>query len=156
HHVPRGVAGRRDGARAAARALAVGRRRDRARAVARSMSADVLTNRALNRATLARQLLLERSALAPLRVVEHLVGLQAQEPRDPYVALWTRVEGFTPEGLEGLLLDRSVVRIAVMRSTIHLVTADDALVLPSLVQPVLDAELARHPQFAPHLRDVDL
>lgn len=120
------------------------------------MSADVLTNRALNRATLARQLLLERSALAPLRVVEHLVGLQAQEPRDPYVALWTRVEGFTPEGLEGLLLDRSVVRIAVMRSTIHLVTADDALVLPSLVQPVLDAELARHPQFAPHLRDVDL
>jgi len=117
---------------------------------------DTLSNRALNRATLARQLLLERATLPPLRVIQQLVGLQAQEPRDPYVALWTRLDGFCPEQLEALLLDRSVVRIVVMRGTIHLVSADDALALPTLVQPVLDAELTRHPQFAPFLRDVEL
>lgn len=85
--------------------------------------------------------------MAPLDAVEHLVGLQAQEPLDPYTALWSRLAGFRPEELAQLLLDRKVVRIVVMRGAIHLVTAEDCLVLRPLVQPVLDKELARHPDF---------
>ena len=117
---------------------------------------EVLSLRALNRATLERQLLLRRSAMSPLEAVEHLVGLQAQVPLNPYTALWSRLEGFRPEALAELLVERRVVRIAVMRSTIHLVSADDCLVLRPLVQPVLDGELARHPEHAPALRGVDL
>jgi hypothetical protein len=117
---------------------------------------DVLSLRALNRATLARQLLLERSELPVLDAVAHLVGLQAQEPPDPYIGLWSRLAGFRPEELSALVLDRRVVRIAVMRSTLHLVTADDCLVLRPLMQPVLDAELARHREYAPALMGVDL
>jgi hypothetical protein len=112
--------------------------------------------RALNRATLARQLLLERSELSVLDAVAHLVGLQAQEPPDPYIGLWSRLADFRPEELSALLLDRRVVRIAVMRSTLHLVTADDCLALRPLMQPVLAAELARHREYAPALAGVDL
>ena len=120
------------------------------------MTLPTLTRRALNRATLARQLLLSRSDTAPLDAVEHLVGLQAQLPLNPYTALWSRLERFRPESLAALLEERRVVRIVVMRSTIHLVTADDSLLLRPLMQPVLDAELARHPEFAPRLRGLDL
>jgi hypothetical protein len=116
----------------------------------------VLTDRALNRATLARQLLLERSASDVFGAVERLVGLQAQVPDNPYLALWSRLEGFRPEALSQLLVDRRVVRIVVMRGTLHLVTAEDALVLRALAQPVLDQELARHAEFAAPLRGVDL
>jgi hypothetical protein len=119
-------------------------------------AADVLTNRALNRTTLARQFLLERSSRSPLGAVEHLVGLQAQIPLDPYLALWSRLESFDPDVVGKLVEDRALVRIVVMRGTIHLVTADDALVLRPLMQPVLEAELHRHGDFAPHLLDVDL
>jgi hypothetical protein len=87
-----------------------------------------------------------------LEAVEHLVGLQAQVPADPYLALWSRLEGFRPERLAALFEERRVVRIALMRSTIHLVTADDCLAIRPLVQPVLDAELARYRD----LRGVDL
>jgi len=120
------------------------------------MVADVLTLRSLNRATLARQLLLERSALPAFTVVEHLVGLQAQLPNNPYVSLWSRLERFDPDALGAQLTDRSLVRMVVMRGTIHLVTADDALLLRPLMQPVLDAEMARHSELAPHLVGVDL
>ncbi|MGH9113216.1 MAG: winged helix DNA-binding domain-containing protein [Acidimicrobiales bacterium] len=121
-----------------------------------AVTGDVLTRRELNRATLARQLLLERSDLPVLDAVEHLVGLQAQEPSDPYTALWSRLDRFRPDELGQLLVDRKVVRIAVMRATIHLVSADDCLVLRPLVQPVLDGELSRHPEFGPALVGVDL
>ena len=117
---------------------------------------EVLSRRALGRATLARQLLLDRAHLPPRDAVAHLVGLQAQQPRDPYVALWSRLRAFDPDELGRLLVEREVVRIVVMRATIHLVTADDCLVLRPLAQPVLDAELARHPSFAPALRGMDL
>ena len=117
---------------------------------------DVLSDRALGRATLARQLLLGRSAMAVIDAVAHLVGLQAQIPRDPYTALWSRLDGFRPEELSQLLVARQVVRIVVMRATIHLVTADDCLLLRPLVQPVLDAELRRHRDHAPRLDGVDL
>jgi hypothetical protein len=117
---------------------------------------DLLSGRALNRATLARQLLLARDDRPILDAVRHLVGLQAQVPSNPYLALWSRLAGFVPDELGQLLLDRKVVRTTVMRGTIHLVTADDVLVLRPLMQPVLDAELARHRDFAPALRVVDL
>jgi hypothetical protein len=115
-----------------------------------------LDDRALNRATLARQLLLERAPLDVPAAVAHLVGLQAQVPYDPYTALWSRLAGFAPETLGLALVDRAVVRLAVMRSTIHLVTADDALLLRPLVQPVLDADLARNREVAPALAGLDL
>ena len=118
--------------------------------------AETLGPRALGRATLERQLLLSRSDVGPLDAVGHLVGLQAQVPRDPYVALWSRIDRFRPQSLSELLLDRKVVRTVVMRATLHLVAADDCLRLRPPMQPVLDAELARHPEFAPVLAGFDL
>ena len=91
-----------------------------------------------------------------LDAVEHLVGLQAQVPLNPYTGLWSRLERFRPDDLAELLLDRRVVRIVVMRATIHLVSADDCLLLRPLMQPVLDGELARHPEYGPALHGVDL
>ena len=117
---------------------------------------EVLSRPALNRATLARQLLLERSTWTPLQAVEHLVGMQAQVPHNPYTGLWSRLERFRPESLSELLDRREVVRVGVMRGTIHLVTADDCLLLRPLVQPVFEAQLRRHSQHGPALRDVDL
>jgi hypothetical protein len=120
------------------------------------MARDVLTARALNRATLERQLLLDRSDRAVLDAIGHLVGMQAQVPLNPYVGLWSRLEGFSPDELGRLLVDRHVVRIVAMRATLHLVTADDCLLLRPLMQPVLDAELARHRDHGPALAGIDL
>ena len=117
---------------------------------------EVLSGRALNRATLARQLLLERDKRTPLATVEHLVGMQAQVPHNPYTGLWSRLEGFRPESLSELLERREVVRVGVMRGTIHLVTADDCLLLRPLLQPVFEAQLRRHPEHGAALRVVDL
>ena len=117
----------------------------------RPMSADVLSPRALGRATLARQLLLARSDMPALPAIEHLVGMQAQIPHDPYLALWSRLADFDPAELSALLLEREVVRIVVMRGTIHLVSAADCVVLRPLMQPVLDAELRRHRDYGPPL-----
>jgi hypothetical protein len=115
----------------------------------------MLSLRALNRATLERQLLLRRSELPVLDAVEQLVGLEAQILLNPYT-LWSRLEGFRPESLSRLLLERKVVRILVMRATIHLVSAGDCLLLRPLMQPVIDAELARHSEHSPALRELDL
>lgn len=120
------------------------------------MGTDVLGPRALGRATLTRQLLLERAPMSALDAVEHLVGMQAQIPLDPYLGLWSRLARFEHGDLAQLLLDRRVVRIVVMRGTIHLVSADDCLLLRPLTQPVLDAELRRHRDFAPALEGADL
>ena len=120
------------------------------------MAREILSTRDLNRATLARQLLLERSRRPVLDAVEHLVGLQAQVPLDPYTALWSRLAGFDPEILAEHVRARDVVRIVVMRGTIHLVTSADCLHLRPLMQPVLDGELSRHREAAPALRGVDL
>lgn len=87
----------------------------------------VLDDRALNRATLARQLLLDRSASTVLDAVTHLCGLQAQEPQAPFVGLWSRLREFDPAALSGLLTGREVVRAHLMRRTVHLVSAADAL-----------------------------
>ncbi|GAA0655883.1 winged helix DNA-binding domain-containing protein [Streptomyces thermocarboxydovorans] len=101
----------------------------------------VLGTRALNRATLARQLLLTRSPMSAKQAVEHLVGLQAQEVKPPYHALAARLEGFRPEELSGLLERREAVRIVTLRSTIHLHTPDDCMALRPLVQPVREREI---------------
>jgi hypothetical protein len=107
----------------------------------------VLSRRAVNRALLARQLLLDRPRLpdaGPERAaqvtstIEHLVGLQAQAPFPPYYGLHSRLDGFRPDDLAALITGRSVVRIALMRGTIHLVSARDCLPLRRLVQPVLE------------------
>lgn len=99
---------------------------------------EALTRRAINRATLDRQLLLRRTAMPAKEVIEHLVGLQAQTPHSWYAGLWNRIEDFRPEQVADLLTGREVVRIALMRSTIHLVTARDCLWLRPLVQLVIE------------------
>ena len=101
----------------------------------------VLSLRALNRATLARQGLLERWRCTAAEAVERLVGLQAQAPDPPYFGLWSRLEAFAPGDLGDRIEDRTAVRIALMRSTIHLVTARDCLALRPIVQPALDAQV---------------
>lgn len=103
------------------------------------MTADrVLTRRELNRALLARQLLLERSSMPVAGAVAWLVGLQAQTPLAPYVALWSRLAAFDPGVLSGLLERREAVRMGLFRTTIHLVTARDAHALRPVLQSVLD------------------
>ena len=99
-------------------------------------SGPVLGRRALNRALLARQHLLVRRRGSVVDEVAHLVGLQAQAPWSPYTALWSRLAEFQPDELGGLLLGREAVRVAAMRATVHLVTADDALLLPSLTASI--------------------
>ncbi len=104
--------------------------------------APLLGPRALNRATLARQLLLDRSPMSAKDALTHLLGLQAQNVKPPYYALAARLDGFGPEELSRLMADREAVRIVTMRSTIHTHTADDCLTLRPLVQPARDRELA--------------
>ena len=101
----------------------------------------VLSRRALNRATLDRQLLLRRRDLPALEAIEHLVGLQAQTPQTWYVGLWSRLADFRPADVADLLERRQIVRVALMRSTIHLVSSPDALALRPLVQPALGRSL---------------
>lgn len=98
-------------------------------------TAPVLGTRALNRATLDRQLLLRRSPLSATAAVEHLLGLQAQNVKPPYYALAARLDGFRPGELSAAMDARDVVRIVTMRSTIHTHTADDALTLRPWCRP---------------------
>ncbi|RJL33328.1 winged helix DNA-binding domain-containing protein [Bailinhaonella thermotolerans] len=111
--------------------------------------------RALNRATMERQFLSRRVAMGALEAVEYLVGLQAQAPFPPYYGLWSRLEGFEPGELSRLLVERQVVRIAVMRGTVHLVSARDCLGLRALTQPVFDAVLHSNSAYSPVVKGVD-
>jgi hypothetical protein len=109
-----------------------------------------LSVRALNRAALARQYLLERAEVSVVAAVHHLGGVQAQEPQEPFVGLWSRLRGFDPAELDRLLVEKVLVRTILMRRTVHLVTAADALawrmrhaaLLHQRVQGVYRAELA--------------
>ena len=98
----------------------------------------MISDRALNRTLLRRQFLLDRVESPALDVVEHLVGLQAQEPADPYLALWDRIAGFDPAELATAVASGDAVRIALQRSTIHLVSARDCAALRPVLQPALE------------------
>ncbi|KQU85741.1 hypothetical protein ASC78_26570 [Variovorax sp. Root318D1] len=102
----------------------------------------VLSQRALNRATLARQMLLERRKATVTQAIEKLAGLQAQAPNPPYIGLWSRLEGFRREQLTEALKKRRVVRMSTMRATLHLMAASDALAWRPLLEPVHQRGLA--------------
>jgi hypothetical protein len=96
-----------------------------------------LSLRRLNRATLARQMLLARERINPIAAIERLVGLQAQLARPPHVGLWSRVEGFQRDDLLALIRSRKAVRATMMRGTLHLLSANDYRVLRATLQPML-------------------
>jgi Winged helix DNA-binding domain len=106
----------------------------------------VLTLRDLNRATLARQILLERRRMSPVAVIEHLVGMQAQSPQAPYIGIWTRAAGFRRRTLEQALATHAVVKATVMRQTLHLVSWRDYALLRAALSETnfpWDSALAR-------------
>ncbi len=105
------------------------------------MAADTLTRRQLNRATLARQMLLARESVPVVEAVERLAGLQAQEAKHPFAGLWTRVEGFAREDLHSALHERDVVRASMMRATLHLASARDYSALRPSLRPVMSAAM---------------
>jgi hypothetical protein len=115
---------------------------------------DRLGLRALNRATLHRQLLLDRTPVTAIHAVRHLAGLQAQAPLAPYVGLWTRLAGFRHQELKDLISERAVVRAHLMRNTVHLVDAGDFVRFRPLFQALLDRHLAGN--FGRNLVGVDL
>jgi hypothetical protein len=116
----------------------------------------VITTRGLGRALLARQHLLERAPVGVVDAVAHLVALQSQNPSSAYLALHARVAGFRHADLADAMLDRRVVRLALLRDTVHLVTADDALRLWPLLEPMLRRRTIGDTSAGPTLRQVDL
>ena len=105
----------------------------------------VLSDRELNRALLARQLLLKRAALSPAVAIERLAGLQAQWAPAPYIGLWSRLATFAITDLEDALAARTVVKATLMRGTLHLVSANDypALSVAATRAGALDARARR-------------
>ncbi len=103
------------------------------------MAVRTLTLRELNRATLARQMLLAREALPIPAAVERLVGLQAQLASAPFVGLWTRLPDFQRDDLARTIAERAVVKATMMRATLHLVSAADYPWLRATLQPALTA-----------------
>ena len=98
----------------------------------------LLSNRELNRATLSRQMLLQRSERGIVEAVEFLLGQQAQQTHDPYIGLWSRLVGFRHEALTELIVHKQLVRATTMRGTLHLHTPRDLVGLRALIQPVLE------------------
>jgi hypothetical protein len=103
----------------------------------------VLDRRTLNRALLERQMLLRRRRVTALDAVERLVGLQSQVPRDPYVALWSRLDRFRPAALAEPMADRRALRMGLLRGTLHTVTAEDAVRIRPVTQPVMERAYSR-------------
>jgi hypothetical protein len=103
----------------------------------------VLSLRELNRATLARQLLLARGRISVPKAIERLAGLQAQWPPSPYVALWSRLEGFERKRLTRALLRRQVVKATLMRITLHLVSAGDYVLFAGALKAPWVGQLTR-------------
>jgi hypothetical protein len=110
----------------------------------------VLTLRELSRATLARQLLLERKRISPAALIERLVGMQAQWPRAPYVGIWTRAASFKRQTLERELVRGTVIKATVMRQTLHLVTPKDYALIRSAMSETWETPVAK--RLAPSAR----
>jgi hypothetical protein len=113
-----------------------------------------LSLRAVNRATLDRQLLLRRHPLPARQAVRHLAGLQAQAPLAPYVGLWTRRSVFNPAEISTHLSERTVVRAPIMRGTVHLVDAADFVAFRPLFSALMAGALRAN--FTRRLTGVDL
>ncbi|MDX6471222.1 MAG: hypothetical protein QOK22_38 [Gaiellaceae bacterium] len=124
------------------------------------MSERVLTQRELNRATLARQLLLRRKRLTPVAVIEQLAGMQAQWPPAPYVGIWSRTTTFERAKLERALLAGDVVKASTMRNTLHLVTRRDYPVFWTALHDIPswpdEAAIADGVRIAPRIRELAL
>ena len=116
----------------------------------------MLDRRALNRALLTRQMLLEREKVTAASTIERLVGMQGQAPNLPYVGLWARLSGFRVEELSRMVESRKAVRITLMRNTIHLVTARDAFGLKPLFIPFGERGFLRGSPWGKNLRGIDL
>ena len=116
----------------------------------------MLSRRELNRALLGRQLLLGREPRGVAETVEHLVAMQAQNPRDPYVALWTRLQDFDPHELGRMVAEREAVRVPLLRTTLHLVTARDCLGLAPLLRPVLERGFWTGTPFGRKVKGIDI
>ena len=106
-----------------------------------------LSQRQLNRALLARQLLLERHDLPAAEAIGRVAGLQSQVPVTPFIGLWTRLVAFDEAELRGLVDSRQIVRATMMRHTIHFVRAEDYRWLRPTIQPALDANFGGHYMF---------
>ena len=101
-----------------------------------------LTHRQLNRATLARQMLLRREDVSVVTAVERLIGMQTQEPRPPFIGLWTRLDDFDRQDLLQALHEHQIVRGTLMRGTLHLMGATDYAAYRQALQPVLTRALS--------------
>ena len=118
--------------------------------------AQTLSTRTLNRTLLDRQCLLRRERRPALELIGHLVGMQSQVPGDPFTALWSRIEGFDPAELDAAMLERRAVRTGVMRTTLHLLTADDAVAFAPLFAGVQQRAFRAQRRFREGIEGMDL
>lgn len=103
------------------------------------ITARTLSPREINRATLARQMLLTRESMGAVAAVERLAGMQAQYSPSPYIGLWTRLNGFRIEELTEALHSRQIVKASLMRWTLHLASARD---YPYFSRAVVESRIA--------------
>jgi len=102
------------------------------------MAEVTLTLRGLSRATLARQMLLQREKVTPTAAVERLFGMQAQLARPPFIGLFARIEGFRREDMSRAITKRTIVRGTLMRGTLHVMSTKDYIAFRGVIQLALD------------------
>jgi hypothetical protein len=100
-----------------------------------------VSGRGLNRATLARQLLLGRESLGAVEATRRIVAIQGQQAASPYIALWNRLDRFDPGELDAAYANRELVKATLMRFTLHVVHVSDHPAMHQAMQPVLRSRL---------------